>query len=163
MERLNNKYISILIFVMILFGGFFVTITVQAKRPDVIAFHEQQQIVQMLNAMFDALKSGDTGTLKSIFSGEMYEINKVLLEQNTAYPEYLQNYYKGAVFTITEMTPIKKGVIADIDVHFNSKQGLKMRLLLEKCDNVDSSENGTATTPADGSTKWVVTKHFQDG
>ncbi len=160
MKRKKKKNISILILGMILLGGLCVTIAAQASWPGVNAIDEQE-IMQVLNAMFDALKSGDTGALKSIFAGEMYEINKALLEQNTEYPGYLRNHYQGAVFTIVEMAPIEKGVIADINVLLSTNREQDIRLLLEKRDFVDSIESGSALSDL-GSLRWAVVKHIQD-
>ena len=54
----------------------------------------------VLKPFFEALKNGDVSSLLELISGEMYRNNKVLLEQNEQYPEFLRKYYSGAKFIV---------------------------------------------------------------
>jgi hypothetical protein len=159
MGCINKKLISIPVFALIVIIYLCFAIAAKAERIGLDAI-DGQQITQVLNEMFDALKSGDTGTLKSLFAGEMYATNKALLEQNIGYPEYLRDHYQGAVFTIVEMTHCEIGVIADIHILLKNKQEQIINLLLEKRGN-DDRETTAPALPDNGSTSWVIIKHIQ--
>ena len=50
---------------------------------------------------FKATSSGDTQSMVELMAGPFFESRKTLIEKNEKYPEFLQNYYKGASFAIT--------------------------------------------------------------
>lgn len=52
---------------------------------------------------FNALKNGDVQTLKTLLTDPLLSNRRLLLEQNTAYPEHLRNYYQDAGMLITEV------------------------------------------------------------
>jgi hypothetical protein len=49
---------------------------------------------------FQALKSGDTETVKNLISGKLYEKRINLLENNQGYPAFLKRLYQGLNFQI---------------------------------------------------------------
>jgi hypothetical protein len=75
------------------------------------------QVTKVLNRHIAALQKGDVSALKSTLGGQAYSEYKTLLEQNTEYPDFLRNYYKGASFQIGDITPgIDDDVIAQLKI-----------------------------------------------
>ena len=145
MERINKIFMTILVVSLIDFANLYCTIAAQADEPGVNV--EDEQITQVLNNLFDALRSGNTGTLKRLFAGEMYAKNKTLLEQNAEYPDFLRNYYQGAIFTITEITPSGDDVLAGFTVLSANGRMQTIHMLLTKQDEPK---------------KWFIIKQVQD-
>ena len=67
---------------------------------------------------FEALKNGDTETIIQCIAGDFYEKNKVLLEKNENYPEFLRNYYQGATLQIGDSTNSGDDVIVEMQISF---------------------------------------------
>jgi len=139
MERIHKILMAILVASLIISANLYCTTAAQANEDD--------QITQVLNNLFDALRSGDTGTLKRLFDGEMYTNNKTLLEQNMEYPDFLRNYYQGAIFTITEITPNGEGVMAGFTVLFTNGSEQTIHMLLTKKDEPN---------------RWFIIKQVQE-
>jgi hypothetical protein len=75
------------------------------------------QVTKVLNRHITALQRGDVSALKSTLGGQAFRDYKTLLEQNTEYPDFLRNYYKGASFQIGDMTPgMDDDVIAQLKI-----------------------------------------------
>ena len=55
---------------------------------------------QVLMPFFQALKTGDVEVIKKHMSRDLYARNRVLLDENLEYPEFLRNYYKDITFRI---------------------------------------------------------------
>ena len=49
-----------------------------------------------------AVKSGDVETIKRLLSDKDYKAYRVLLEQNTAYPDFLRRHYNGVTFQVKD-------------------------------------------------------------
>ncbi len=79
-----------------------------------------------------ALKAGDVTSIKQYLSGNMYEKNKVLLEQNKEYPEFLRNYYRGAGFRVVKAEKIDNKIIVDVDIEFSNSDRRPGKLHLLK-------------------------------
>lgn len=79
---------------------------------------------------FHALKKGDVGAIKGYLAGDMYEKNKVLLEQNEEYPNFLKNFYHGAVFQVKKVVKAKEIIFVDVMVTFPGgyQSGAKLQL-----------------------------------
>lgn len=67
---------------------------------------------------FEALKNGDTETIIHCIAGDFYEKNRVLLEKNQNYPEFLRNYYQGANLQIGNSTNSGNDVIVEMQISF---------------------------------------------
>jgi len=65
-----------------------------------------------------ALSQGDIGTIKDSITGEMYKNNKVLLEQNESYSEFLKKTYRDAEFQIKETTVNKNEALFKVESKF---------------------------------------------
>ncbi len=59
---------------------------------------------QLMTDYFQALKNGEVQTLLNMLADPLLGSRKILLTQNSAYPDYLRNYYKKAHFEITSVT-----------------------------------------------------------
>jgi uncharacterized membrane protein len=53
-------------------------------------------------AYLQAVKTGDVETIKQLLSDEDYKAYRVMLEQNSAYPDFLRQPYKGVTFQVTD-------------------------------------------------------------
>lgn len=82
---------------------------------------------------FKALKSGDVKEIKKYLSTSMYNENKRLLEENKAYPEFLRNYYKDAVFSVEKVSTVDGEAEFDVVVEFpNGSQNIIHLRVLEE-------------------------------
>jgi hypothetical protein len=109
------------------------------------------RVKALLNRHITALRTGDVTGLKSTLGGDAYREYKTLLEQNTEYPDFLRDYYKGASFQIGEITPgIDDDVIAQVKISLASSGTTVTRLRLA----LDGSEwKIIAILPGESSTK----------
>jgi len=79
-----------------------------------------------VNGYLEALKRGDTLVLKSYIGGRLYQKRKVLLEDNSQYPEFLRKFYDGSRFRILALvTDEKKPSNKFVDVEFQFPGGNK--------------------------------------
>ena len=88
-----------------------------------------------------ALKAGDVSAIKQYLSEDMYKKNKVLLEQNKEYTEFLRNYYQGGEFRVVKAEEIDNKIIVDVVIEFSSGEHRSGKLHLLK-DNHVVSEKG---------------------
>ncbi len=70
--------------------------------------------------LFRAFKNGDIDAIKEYISDDMYEKNKVLLEQNKEYPNFLRNFYSDAIFQVRKVVKSEEMVFVDVRVRFPS-------------------------------------------
>lgn len=83
--------------------------------------------------MFKALKNGDINTIKQYLSGDELEKNRILLEENANYPEFLRNYYRGADFQIEKVEKKDDAdIIIGVRVFFPDGQTGAFDLQLQK-------------------------------
>jgi hypothetical protein len=80
---------------------------------------------------FQALQQGDINTIKNTITGEMYKNNKVILEQNENYPEYLRKAYQGAEFQIIDSTINNNEAEVKAKVNFPDRQNEFVLLLIK--------------------------------
>jgi hypothetical protein len=90
----------------------------------------------------EALRAGDTLSIKSLIGGRLYEKREVLLDQNKEYPDFLRNFYDGAVFRISNK-PIDLGARG---------QGVTVEVLFR--DGNTSKTMAIVEQEPDGS--WVI-------
>lgn len=73
----------------------------------------------VVETYFDALKSGDVQAVMTVITDPLLGSRKLLLEQNTAYPDYLRNYYRDAVLAIDRITsPADTVRTVDVSIAF---------------------------------------------
>ena len=53
---------------------------------------------------YETLQGGEVGSLGQYLSAKRYAANRVLIEQNTAYPDYLRKHFEGAGFELLRLT-----------------------------------------------------------
>jgi hypothetical protein len=95
------------------------------------------------------MKDGDVATIEQYSSGQMSSEYKKLLEQNQDYPAFLRSFYKGATFSIANVTPTSDGgVIVDVVIQLGGGSRSVTRLNAKRFDGV------TAT--------WKVTSVMRD-
>ncbi|SOH03033.1 hypothetical protein KSMBR1_0519 [Candidatus Kuenenia stuttgartiensis] len=68
--------------------------------------------------LFRAFKNGDVDAIKEYISDDVYEKNKVLLEQNKEYPNFLRNFYRDAIFQVRKIVKSEEMVFVDTRVRF---------------------------------------------
>ena len=110
---------------------------------------DMRELRANLNTLFQAMKEGDVATIQQYCSGPMAAEYKTLFEQNQEYPAFLRNFYKGATFTISNVTATPDGEMV-VDVVIELGGGSKSLTKL----NVKRFEG----TPA----KWKVTDVVKD-
>ena len=115
-------------------ASFFVFISlycaVDVRAENLVSVEERFEINQVLNDLFAALKSGDVGSLKRLFAEEMYAKNKILLEKNAGYSDFLRNYYRETIFKVTEISPDNDGLMASFIALFPDGSKKTTHLLL---------------------------------
>ena len=68
--------------------------------------------------LFRALKTGNVDAIKKYISEDMHEKNKILLEQNEEYPNFLRNFYRGALFQVKKVIKSEEIIYVDVMVSF---------------------------------------------
>jgi hypothetical protein len=92
--------------------------------------HLNAQEIQMSDTLYNsivnetvlpyckALRDGDVSSIKQYLSEDMYEKNRVLLEQNTEYPEFLRKYYQGARFKVVKAEEVDDNIIVNVEFEY---------------------------------------------
>ena len=114
------------------------------------------EIVKMCNDLFAALQSGDTVALKLLFDGDMLENNRLLLEQNEGYPNFLRNYYKGASFKINEAIPDGDAVLVGFTIDFPDGHSETQHLQMILRDNINARGYGDVVTPKNQRSRYGI-------
>jgi hypothetical protein len=86
---------------------------------------------------FDALKSGDVDMVTTLLTDPILSSKRLLLEKNTAYPEYLRDYYKGSGMTVTDIGRADEGDTREVTVQIlfeGDENPLLLRFLLKFTD-----------------------------
>jgi hypothetical protein len=78
---------------------------------------------QVLLPFLEALKNGDVSEIKRHMSLELYERNRVLLDENMEYPAFLRNYYKDISFRVVKAEKDLAGEGIVFHVSFDSTGG----------------------------------------
>ena len=95
----------------------------------------------------EALKNGNVYELKTILGGSLYTSRRVLLEENTEYPQFLRKRFQQAQITL-EGSPEDLG---------NNKKGLHIKMLFP-----DGSTNVTKLVLEQTSTgTWKIIQELQ--
>jgi hypothetical protein len=89
---------------------------------------------------FEALKNGDVSTLQRLISGRMFERNKVLLEQNTEYPEFLRNYYRNVTFEVEKAENFGDDILVMVALEFPGQEPASFKYILR--ENAVRSNSG---------------------
>lgn len=85
----------------------------QTNIPAPPSASEMRELYTSLDELFQGMKNGDVAVIQQHFSG--LSEYKVLLEQNKDYPAFLRNFYRGATFNISRVTPTPDGdMVVDV-------------------------------------------------
>ena len=103
--------------------------------PPAPSASEMRELRASFNALFQAMKDGDVATIERYSSGQMSSEYKKLLEQNQDYPAFLRNFYKGATFSIANVTPTSDGgVVIDVAIQLGGGSRSVTRLNAKRFD-----------------------------
>jgi hypothetical protein len=80
----------------------------------------------------NALKTGDVQTIIAYSGGDMYERYKVLLEQNSTYPQVLRDHYKDAEFQLGQVFQDGDDLITEVIITFASGSQAIQKLRIAK-------------------------------
>jgi hypothetical protein len=98
--------------------------------------HAEDPVASTVQSYFAALKAGDVSALQQLVGGQYYQQIKVLLEQNTEYPAFLQNRYAQTQFFIDSVVTQPNGAAIKARYEFGP-QDTQRKLLI-----VGPDENG---------------------
>lgn len=94
---------------------------------------DMQQLTASFHALFQAMKDGNVAVIEKYFSGPMSSEYRTLLEKNQDYPAFLRNFYKGASFRITKVTPAVNGdVVVEVAIQLGSGSSSITRLVAKR-------------------------------
>ena len=93
---------------------------------------EPVQADKAFHPLFSAMKNGEVEKIKNYISGEMFERNRVLLEQNREYPDFLRKFYNGVQFKVVEVVRSGDIVVANIMIIFQDGYESEIRLQLHR-------------------------------
>jgi len=94
-----------------------------------VSANDQLDAACVMDKYFQALREGDTRTLKNLLGGYLLRKRKQLLE-NPRYPALLKKTYRNADFHILNSDVANNKVTIDVDIIFNSSEKITMRFLL---------------------------------
>src|SRR5258708_32786206 len=99
----------------------------QTNIPAPPSASEMRELYTSLDELFQGMKNGDVAVIQQHFSG--LSEYKVLLEQNKDYPAFLRNFYRGATFNISRVTPTPDGdMVVDVVIQLagGSRDGTRL-------------------------------------
>ncbi len=92
---------------------------------------------------YEALQTGKVTSLHRYLSAKRYATNRVLMEHNTEYPDYLRKHFEGAGFELLKLTEDEKSKRATALVRIYWPDGRETQealgLVEEPSDNSDIS------------------------
>jgi hypothetical protein len=93
---------------------------------------------EVVQRYFSYLRDGDTGGILELVVEPMLSERKKLLEQNTAYPEFLRQMYNSAYMEIKNIRATKEGKRAvDVEIYLSEQDPspLKTTFILKNIQN----------------------------
>jgi hypothetical protein len=97
----------------------------------------KDEATRIILSYFDGLKNGDVQSLKTLLTDPMLSSRRLLLEQNTAYPEHLRNYYQDSDMLLTDvsLTDDSNIQIVTANIFFEGDENnLTIQFLLKNTD-----------------------------
>lgn len=79
-----------------------------------------------------ALKNGDVDLIKHYIAGDIYEINRALLENNEEYPEFLRSYYHDVEFYVEKVMESADYIEVHVVIEFSNGDEINAKLCLIK-------------------------------
>jgi hypothetical protein len=105
------------------------------------------EITTTFTSLFAALRDGDVQTIKLYLSDQEYRRHKVLFEQNSEYPAFLRNFYRGATVRIGDIHSVHNAsddVVAEFIVEFPGGETINTGMRLTR----------------DAGGRWIVKKYL---
>ena len=99
--------------------------------------YQDEELRNLMQTYFNALKNGDVEVLKGLLTDPVLADRRMLLEQNTAYPEHLRNYYKNAGMVVREvhLTDDENIRVVTAGISFEGEQNpVMIQFLLKNTD-----------------------------
>jgi hypothetical protein len=84
---------------------------------------------------FDSLRDGNVETVKRCITGKLYEKRKALLENNSNYPLFLQQFYQGTTVQIINTTTTETNSQVDVEIKFQDGSSNFISLILIDAGN----------------------------
>lgn len=98
---------------------------------------QEYEVEAAVESYFSYLKNGDTDGILSLLTDPVLSERRKLLEENTTYPEFLRENYRGSDMEIKRVREIKgerKSVA--VEIYFEQPgPPLKTKFILERVDN----------------------------
>jgi hypothetical protein len=135
---------------LILLLGTLCPLALHAQVPSSPSASQMRELRTSFDTLFQAMKDGNVAVIQQYFAGQMSAEYKVLLEQNQDYPAFLRNFYKGATFSISNVTPTSDGdMIVDVVIQFASGSRSVTRLNAKRLDGAPAKwkVTGVANDP----------------
>jgi uncharacterized membrane protein YvbJ len=101
---------------------------------------------EVVTAYFQALKNGDTETVKNLITGKLYDKRIDLLEKNAGYSVFLKKFYQGV--SVRVVNTVKETEEAYVDVEIESQDG--------------SQNPMTLTLKKDGDANWKISDEIEN-
>jgi len=95
-------------------------------------------VMETVERYTQALGTGDVSELKAVLGGRMYAKRRILLEENTEYPDFLRQHYAGASFSsaVSSRTSSRysDGTLVDVSMLMSSGKTVTTTLVLQPVD-----------------------------
>jgi hypothetical protein len=112
----------------------------QAQATTTPTASQMQEVRTSFNTLFQAMKDGDVATIEQYSSGEMGSEYKTLLEKNGDYPAFLRNFYRGATFSIANVTKNPDGdVIVNVAIQLTGGSRSITQLYAKRFDGAPAT------------------------
>lgn len=98
---------------------------------------QEREVEAVVENYFSYLKNGDIEGILSSLTDPILNERRKLLEENTAYPEFLRENYEGSYMEIKSIKKIKgDGRSVNVEIYFEEPgPPLKTKFILKKVDN----------------------------
>jgi len=83
---------------------------------------------EVFGPLFNALKAGDVSAIERLLDDDLFEQYRVLLERNSAYPQYLRDYYRGAIFELRGIEDEGDRYTADVVIQWPDGRRIPVRM-----------------------------------
>jgi predicted SnoaL-like aldol condensation-catalyzing enzyme len=130
-----------------------------SQAKDGPEYLEPVQTDEAFHPLFSAMKNGEVEKIKNYISGEMLQRNRVLLEQNKEYQDFLRKFYDGAQFKVVEVVRNGDIVVANIMIIFKDGYESEIRLQLHRdSSNLASDFISLMNQKGESLGRWRVAK-----
>lgn len=101
-----------------------------------VPIHSQAaEPLDMVRLYFEAVKVGDVDTIQSYLGGKILKKRKILLEENTEYPNFLRDRFGAAEFLIRPSSNEQSeanGELVNVQIIFSDGSSFSTELVVEQ-------------------------------